>query len=227
MSFWPNMRIYVYFCRHLAVSTSTTKMSWDNQIRLLYYARSQTTYQRQEAVDLAPHIEILEFLFHALLGICQVNFIKYAYILMKYQIYIWPGYARYFSTMKHNNNASEVKYQHRCSVLFSLTTPWRSWGGSEDQWATPPGRASVKDFEFKNCGKYYEYLTVVNCCYFPAKLGEAQPKNSLVTPPQYGNKCKINAHNRAQGGHTMLHLFQFYTQFYIACMYNFTFLKIS
>jgi hypothetical protein len=41
----------------------------------------------------------------------------------------------------------------------------------------------VKDFEFKNCGKYYEYLTVVNCCYFPAKLGEAQPKNSLVTPP--------------------------------------------
>jgi hypothetical protein len=34
-----------FFCRHLAVSTSTTKMAWDNQIWLLFYARSQTTYQ--------------------------------------------------------------------------------------------------------------------------------------------------------------------------------------
>jgi hypothetical protein len=48
----------------------------------VFYARSQTTYQRLAAIALAPHIEILEFLFHALSGICRVNFIQFHWILV-------------------------------------------------------------------------------------------------------------------------------------------------
>jgi hypothetical protein len=64
------------FCCHLAVSTSTTKMAWDNQIWLLFYARSQTTYQRQTAVALAPHIEILEFLFQGVVVVVNSKVVE-------------------------------------------------------------------------------------------------------------------------------------------------------